>query len=60
MKLKKMKDASFETFKRRRFFIYLYANDKLTMLSTSVVSNTKWGLHVSKRGVNPKNVKCPP
>lgn len=43
MEMENVKDASFESYKKRKFFTYLYAGDKLTMLSTSVVNQEKWG-----------------
>lgn len=51
MEMENIKDASFKTYKKRRFFTYLYAGDKLTMLSTSIVSQEKWGYTLVREAV---------
>lgn len=43
MEMEKMKSVSFATYKRRKCLSYLYANDKLTMLITSVIDKDHWG-----------------
>lgn len=43
MEMEKMKSVSFATYKKRKFLSYLYANDKLTMLITSVIDKNHWG-----------------
>ena len=54
MEMENIKDASFESYKKRRFFTYLYAGDKLTMLSTSVVSREKWGYTLVREAIVPR------
>ncbi|KAL9537075.1 hypothetical protein MBANPS3_012105, partial [Mucor bainieri] len=54
MEMENVKDASFETFKKRKFFAYLYAGNKLTMLSTSVVNQEKWGYTLVREAVIPR------
>ncbi|KAG1384772.1 hypothetical protein G6F61_000128 [Rhizopus arrhizus] len=54
MEMENIKDASFEYYKKRRFFTYLYAGDKLTMLSTSVVSREKWGYTLVREAIVPR------
>ncbi|CEP14615.1 hypothetical protein [Parasitella parasitica] len=54
MEMENIKNASFESFKKRRFFTYLYAGDKLTMLSTSVVSREKWGYTLVREAIVPR------
>ncbi|KAI8094000.1 hypothetical protein BDF21DRAFT_489601 [Thamnidium elegans] len=54
MEMENVQNASFETYKKRKFFTYLYAGDKLTMLSTSVVSREKWGYTLAREAIVPR------
>jgi hypothetical protein len=55
MEMEEIKNASLETYKKRRFFTYAYAGDKLTMLSTSVVSREKWGYTLVREAIIPRS-----
>lgn len=52
--MENLKNASFETFKKRRFITYLYASDNLTMLSTSVVNHEKWAFTLVREALIPR------
>lgn len=54
MDMENVKDASFESYKKRKLFTYLYAGDKLTMLSTFVVSKEKWGYTLIREAIIPR------
>lgn len=54
MEMENIKDAPFESYKKRKFFTYLYASDKLTILSTSVVSREKWGYTLVREVIVPR------
>ncbi|CAO0793942.1 unnamed protein product [Mucor circinelloides] len=43
MEMEKMKSISFASYKKRKFLSYLYPNDKLTMLITSVIDKNHCG-----------------
>lgn len=53
MEMQGIKNASFESFKKKRFFTYLYAGDTLSMLSTSVLSQEKWGYTLVREAIIP-------
>lgn len=51
MEMESLKNASFKTFQKRRFFSFLYANDNLT---TSVVTQEKWGFTLVREAAIPR------
>lgn len=54
----KMKFASLETFKKRRFFSCLYSKDKLTMVSTFLVDKNRWGFVFVREAIIPRSWEC--
>ncbi|EIE76686.1 hypothetical protein RO3G_01390 [Rhizopus delemar RA 99-880] len=53
--MEKVKSASLETFKRRRFLTCLYAKDKLTLLATFLVDSDRWGFNFVREAVIPRS-----
>ncbi|KAI7907218.1 uncharacterized protein BX663DRAFT_573460 [Cokeromyces recurvatus] len=54
MEMEKLKFASLNTFKARRFYTMLYSKDKLTMLSTSLVDSSRWGFTFVREATFPR------
>ncbi|GAA5800263.1 hypothetical protein HPULCUR_005689 [Helicostylum pulchrum] len=44
LETERLPNASFETFKKRRFFTCLCSKDKLTLMSTFMIDSKHWGL----------------
>ncbi|KAG0748731.1 hypothetical protein G6F57_001159 [Rhizopus arrhizus] len=53
--MEKVKFASLETFKKRRFLTCLYAKDKLTLLTTFLVNSDRWGFTFVREAVVPRS-----
>lgn len=54
MEMEKIKSISFATYKKRKYLSYLYANDKLTMLITSVIDKNHWGFVYAREARIPR------
>ncbi|KAG1149348.1 hypothetical protein G6F37_007776 [Rhizopus arrhizus] len=55
VEMEKVKFASLETFKKRRFLTCLYAKDKLTILATFLVNSDRWGFTFVREAVVPQS-----
>jgi hypothetical protein len=53
--IEKVKFASLEAFKKRRFLTCLYAKDKLTSLTTFLVDSDRWGFTFVREAVVPRS-----
>ncbi|CEG82487.1 hypothetical protein RMATCC62417_16553 [Rhizopus microsporus] len=54
LEMEKLKGASYKTFQQRRFLTCLYAGDKLTLMSTSLVDDNRWGFITVREAVIPR------
>ncbi|CEG66980.1 hypothetical protein RMATCC62417_03467 [Rhizopus microsporus] len=54
LEMEKLKGASYKTFKQRRFLTCLYAGNKLTLMSTSLVDVNRWGFITLREAIVPR------
>ncbi|CEI93020.1 hypothetical protein RMCBS344292_07265 [Rhizopus microsporus] len=54
LEMEKVNGASLNTFKKRRFLTCLYAGDKLTLMSTSLMDVDRWGFITVREAIVPR------
>ncbi|KAG2233146.1 hypothetical protein INT48_001639 [Thamnidium elegans] len=55
LETERLPNASFETFKKRRFFTCCYSKDKLTLMSTFLADSEHWGFTKIRDAIVPRS-----